>query len=112
MSFYEHTFVGKQDISEKDVNNIINECTEIIEKSGKLIKTEKWGLLSLSHKIKKNRKGIFVHFKFESDHQVVNNIEKKLSIEKKILRYLTVRYKNLNLKKNYFEDKKNSDEKR
>ena len=49
MSFYEHTFVGKQDISEKDVNNIINECTEIIEKSGKLINTEKWGLLSLSH---------------------------------------------------------------
>ena len=38
MSFYEHTFVGKQDISEKDVNNIINECTEIIKKSVKLIK--------------------------------------------------------------------------
>ena len=43
MSFYEHTFVGKQDISDKDVNNIINECSEIIKKSGKLLKTEKWG---------------------------------------------------------------------
>ena len=64
MSFYEHTFVGKQDISEKDVNNIASACTQIIEKSGKVLKTEKWGLLNLSHKIKKNRKGIFVHFKF------------------------------------------------
>lgn len=53
MSFYEHTFVGKQDISEKDVNNIASACTQIIEKSGKVLKTEKWGLLNLSHKIKK-----------------------------------------------------------
>ena len=35
MSFYEHTFVGKQDISDKDVNNLVNECSEIIKKSGK-----------------------------------------------------------------------------
>ena len=31
MSFYEHTFVGKQDISEKDVNNLIDICTNIIK---------------------------------------------------------------------------------
>ena len=31
MSFYEHTFVGKQDISDKDVNNLVNECSEIIK---------------------------------------------------------------------------------
>ena len=48
MSFYEHTFVGKQDVSEKDVNNIIDTCSQIIKKSGKLLKTEKWGLLNLS----------------------------------------------------------------
>ena len=80
MSFYEHTFVGKQDISEKDVNNIIDSCSKIIEASGKLLKTEKWGLLGLSRKIKNNRKGIFVHFKFESDSKTVGAIEKKLSM--------------------------------
>ena len=106
MSFYEHTFVGKQDISDKDVDNIIDVCTKIIEGSGKLLKTEKWGLLNLSHKIKNNRKGMFVHLKFESDNKVVNDIEKKLSIENKVIRYLTVRYNELDLKKNYFEDTK------
>jgi len=113
MSFYEHTFVGKQDISDKDVNNIIDECTKIIKKSGKLLKTEKWGLLNLSHKIKKNRKGLFVHLKFESDSDVVDNIEKKLSVENRIIRYLTVKYEKLDLEKNYFEEgKKLNDEKR
>ena len=112
MSFYEHTFVGKQDISEKDVNNIIDTCSEIIKKSGKLLKTEKWGLLNLSHKIQNNRKGIFIHFKFESDSKVVKDIEKKLSVENKVIRYLTVKYKNLDIKKNYFEENKKINEKR
>ena len=106
MSFYEHTFVGKQDISDKDVNNIIDECTKIIKKSGKLLKTEKWGLLNLATKIKKNRKGIFIHFKFESKEEAVKDIEKKLSIENSIIRYLTVRYDKLDLNKEYFAETK------
>ena len=106
MSFYEHTFVGKQDITDKDVNSIIDVCTKIIEKSGKLLKTEKWGLLNLPRKIKNNKKGIFVHFKFESDSKIVNDIEKKLSVENKVIRYLTVRCEKLDLEKNYFEESK------
>ena len=112
MSFYEHTFVGKQDISDKDVNSIIDQCSEIIKKSGKVLKTEKWGLLNLSHKIKKNKKGMFVHLKFESDSKTVNNIEKKLAIDNKVIRYLTVKYEKLDLKKNYFEESKKVNEKR
>ena len=112
MSFYEHTFVGKQDISDKDINNIIDACSKIIEESGKLLKTEKWGLLNLSKKIKNNRKGVFVHFKFESDGEVVNKIKKKLSVENKIIRHLTVKYKKLDLKKNYFEENKKDYDKR
>ena len=34
MTFYEHTFVSKQDISDKDVDNLANTCAEIINKSG------------------------------------------------------------------------------
>ena len=40
-------------------------------------------------------------------------IEKKLSVENKVIRYLTVKYKKLDIKNNYFEEsKKRSDEKR
>ena len=106
MSFYEHTFVGKQDISEKDVNNVIDICTKIIEKSGKLLKTEKWGILNLSRKIKNNKKGIFVHFKFESKDGTIRDIEKKLAIENNVIRFLTVKYNKLDLKKEYFAETK------
>ena len=67
MTFYEHTFIGKQDLTNKEVENLITKYSELINKTGKILKTEKWGLLNLSTKINNNKKGIFVHFKFESE---------------------------------------------
>ncbi len=108
MTFYEHTFIGKQDLSNKEVENLITKYSELINKTGKILKTEKWGLLNLSTKINNNKKGIFVHFKFESEkEESIKNVEKKLSIDNNILRYLTVKYKKLDLKKEYFQIERN-----
>tara|TARA_S200000501_G_scaffold290632_1_gene275680 strand:- start:1618 stop:1938 length:321 start_codon:yes stop_codon:yes gene_type:complete len=106
MAFYEHTFIGKQDLSDKEVENLISKYSKIIDKYGKVLKTEKWGLINLSHKIKKNRKGIFVHFKMEAEGKIVKEVEKQLSIDNNIIRYLTVKYDELDLKNEYFGSKK------
>jgi|TARA_B100002051_G_C16558632_1_gene546355 small subunit ribosomal protein S6 len=102
MGLYEHTIVGKQDLSDKDVDNLINKYSEIINKSGKILKTEKWGIINLARKIKKNKKGVFIHFKFEAKNFAVDDMEKKLSIDNNIIRFLTVKYKKLDLEKKYF----------
>ena len=106
MAFYEHTFVGKQDLSDKEVDSLINKYSEMINKSGKILKTEKWGLLGLVNKIRKNKKGIFVHFKLEGKGKIIEEIEKKLSIDSNIIRYLTVKYDKLDLQSEYFGTKK------
>ena len=106
MAFYEHTIVGKQDLSEKEVENLISKYSKIIDKSGKILKTEKWGLLNLANKIKKNKKGIFVHFKMESEGKVIREIEKLLSIDVNVIRYLTVKYNKLDLENEHFGLKK------
>ena len=106
MAFYEHTIVGKQDLSEKEVENLISKYSKIIDKSGKILKTEKWGLLNLANKIKKNKKGIFVHFKMESEGKVIREIEKLLSIDANVIRFLTVKYNKLDLENEYFGIKK------
>ena len=106
MAFYEHTFIGKQDLSDKEIDNLVSKYSDIIKESGKILKIEKWGLLNLATKIKRNRKGIFIHFKFEGKNEIVKDIEKKLSIENDIIRYLTVKYNKLDLDKEYFNFKK------
>ena len=106
MAFYEHTIVGKQDLSDKEVESLISKYSKIIVKSGKILKTEKWGLLNLASKIKKNKKGIFVHFKMESEGTVIREIEKLLSIDVNVITYLTVKYNKLDLENEYFGVKK------
>ena len=41
MAFYEHTFIGKQDLTNKQVDNLIEKYSDIIKKSGKILKTDK-----------------------------------------------------------------------
>ena len=107
MTFYEHTFIGKQDLSNKEIENLVTKYSELINKTGKILKTEKWGLLNLATKINKNKKGIFVHFKFESEKEdSIKLVEKKLSIDNDIIRYLTVKYNKLDLNKEYFQVEK------
>ena len=106
MAFYEHTIVGKQDLSDKEMQNLIDKYSKIIDKSGKILKTEKWGLLNLANKIKKNKKGNFVHFKIEIEGKLVKEIEKQLSIDTNVIRYLTVKYDKIDLKNEFFGIKK------
>ena len=106
MAFYEHTIVGKQDLSDKEMQSLIDKYSEIIDKSGKVLKTEKWGLLNLANKIKKNKKGNFVHFKIEIEGKLVKEIEKQLSIDTNVIRYLTVKYDKIDLKIEFFGIKK------
>ena len=106
MAFYEHTIVGKQDLSDKEMQSLIEKYSKIIDKSGKILKTEKWGLLNLANKIKKNKKGNFVHFKIEIEGKLVKEIEKQLSIDTNVIRYLTVKYDKIDLKNEFFGSKK------
>ena len=106
MAYYEHTIVGKQDLSDKEMQSLIDKYSKIIDKSGKILKTEKWGLLNLANKIKKNKKGNFVHFKIEIEGKLVKEIEKQLSIDNNVIRYLTVKYDKIDLKNEFFGSKK------
>ena len=54
MNCYEHTLIAKQDLSATQTKKLINKYHDIINKNqGKILKTEEWGLRSLSYEIKK-----------------------------------------------------------
>ena len=111
MAFYENTIVVKQDLPEKDITSIKDKYSEIINNSsGKIVKIEQWGLLNLAYKIKNYKKAFFIHFKFEGNKKTLNEIEKKIKVDGSIIRHLTVKYKELDIKNEFF--KKTSDEKK
>ena len=112
MNLYEHTIITRQDTSPSEIKQLTEKYSKIIEKNeGEIIKTENWGLLNLSYLIKKNRKGSYIHFKIKAKGNVINELEKNESIDKKLLRYLTVKVKKFDLETNYFSKKDENDKK-
>ena len=106
MNCYEHTLITKQDLQENQVKVLVNKYEEIIKKnSGKILKTEEWGLKNFSHKIKNNRKGFYFHIKLEGTGKTIQELEKAENIDQMLIRFLTVKVKNHDLNKIYFEKK-------
>ena len=112
MNLYEHTIIARQDASPSDVKQLTEKYSKIVEKNqGEIVQTENWGLLNLSYLIKKNRKGSYIHFKIKGNGNLINELEKTESIDKKLLRYLTVKVKKFDLETNYFSKKDENDKK-
>lgn len=112
MNLYEHTIIARQDASSNDIRQLTEKYSKIVEKNdGQIVKTENWGLLNLSHLIKKNKKGSYIHFKIKGNGNMIDELEKNEAIDKKLLRYLTVRVKEFDLETNYFNKKEDVEKK-
>ena len=107
MAFYENTIIARQDIPYTDLQKIKDKYNDLINKSsGKVVKIEEWGLMNLSEKINNYKKGFYIHYKFEGNSQTVSEINKKINVDNSIIRNLVVKYKELDLKSEYFKNEK------
>ena len=60
MPHYEHVFLTRQDASAQQVEELTSQFKGVIEQlGGKVVKTEQWGVKSLSYRLRKNRKAHF-----------------------------------------------------
>ncbi len=110
MNNYEHTIIARQDTSASQIKQIKDKYSEIIQKhKGDIVQTQDWGLINLSHLIKKNKKGNYIHFKIKCEGSLIQELERNEKLDKNLLRFLTVKVKQFDLKTNYFlkEEKKN-----
>ena len=111
MNLYEHTIIAKQESSQRQLKEIIEKYSKIVEKSdGNIVKTENWGLLNLSYLIKKNKKGNYIHFKIKGPNKIVSELEKNEKIDNNLIRYLTVKVKKFDLETEYFSKKEEDKE--
>jgi len=95
MALYEHVFLARQDLSQAQVDALAAQATEIVEAgSGKVTKTETWGLKSLAYKIERNRKAHFVLLNIDAPGSVVAELARQTRqtrINEDIIRYMTIR---------------------
>ena len=110
MNLYEHTIIARQDTSPSELKQLTEKYSKIVEKNdGEVVKTENWGLLNLAYLIRKNKKGSYIHFKIKGEGKVIQELEKNEAIDKKLLRYLSVKVKDFDLNTNYFSKKEENE---
>jgi len=92
MALYEHVFLTRQDVSTQQVETLVKEFSQIIEEGGgKVAKTEYWGLKSLAHKIKKNRKAHYSLLNIDAPHAAVAEMERRMGLSTDVVRFMTVK---------------------
>ena len=98
MALYEHIFLARQDVTQQQVEALTEQIkSKIASLGGAVTKVEPWGLKSLAFRIKKNRKAHFTLMNIAAPSEAVKEMERQLSINEDVLRYLTVRVDELEL---------------
>jgi small subunit ribosomal protein S6 len=92
MRAYEHTFIARQDLSPQQAQALAETYAGVItEHGGEVTKTEYWGLRNLAYRIKKNRKGHYLHLNLRAPAAAIDEIERQERLSDDVIRYLTVR---------------------
>tara|TARA_B100000700_G_C14942348_1_gene807418 strand:- start:991 stop:1317 length:327 start_codon:yes stop_codon:yes gene_type:complete len=106
MQCYEHTLIARENLTENQGKELISKYENIIkENSGKILKIQEWGLRTLSHRLKNNKKGFYFHIKLEGIGKTIDELEKAENIDGMLIRYLTVKVKKHDLELNFFDKK-------
>ncbi len=96
MPLYEHVFLARQDITAQQAAALLKTYQSVIEENGgKVAKTEYWGLKSLAYKIKKNRKAHYTLMNIDAPHEAVAEMERQMNLSTDVIRFLTIRVKEL-----------------
>jgi len=88
---YETVFIALADLSDEDVNSLIERTTSIISGlKGLVVKVDRWGKKRLAYEIKKQTRGYYVLIEYAGTSAIVNELERNLKIDDKVLKYMTI----------------------
>jgi len=86
---YELTLVLEPELDKEGKEKLLDKIKKLFEKA-KVSEEKDWGVKDLAYPIKKQKRGIFYWLKFEAEPEILPDLNKKLKLEEKILRYLLV----------------------
>ena len=92
MALYEHVFLARQDLSQQQVDALVEHYKGVIEANGGSVgRVENWGLKSLTYRIKKNRKAYYTLMDVNAPAAAIKEVERQEGLSEDILRFLTIK---------------------
>ncbi|MCK4835518.1 MAG: 30S ribosomal protein S6 [Candidatus Aminicenantes bacterium] len=89
---YEIGYVLNPESTEEDVKKVADSILGIIKKAkGEIENVDEWGRRPLAYRIQNHNEGVFTFIKTDFDGSVVANIERRLRLSEKVMRFLVLR---------------------
>lgn len=89
---YEIIIIFDPDLSVDNIDDLAKKIREtIIDESGQIIKTERWGMRDLAFELKGRLKGYYLLIEFAGGPTVTTELERKLNLNDSILKFQTVK---------------------
>jgi len=89
---YETIYIVKPDLAEEELTALTEKVQDVIAgNNGDLKRLEDWGIRKLAYAIKKSARGRYVYLRYDGVETLVAELERRLRLDDRILRYLTVK---------------------
>jgi small subunit ribosomal protein S6 len=89
---YELVYIVSPDASEQEVTDLHAQVEAIIARiGGELVKSENWGRRKMAYEIGPHKEGVYVLELINGSGELMKELERRLRVSEKILRYLVVR---------------------
>lgn len=91
MRKYETIYIVKPDLGDEELQVFTDKVKDIISSEGELLRLEDWGVRKLAYSIKKFPRGRYVYLRYDGSEKLVAEFERRLRIDDRVLRYLSVK---------------------
>ncbi len=92
MALYEHVFLARQDLSQQQVDELVERFKGVITAGGGSVgRVENWGVKSLTYRVQKNRKAYYTLMDIDTPPAALNEMERQMGLSEDVLRFLTVK---------------------
>lgn len=91
MREYETVYILKANTPEKESGEFAARLDRLVEAhKGRVLINRSWGRRQLAYLMHKEKEGIYIHIDYVGDSTLVQELEKLLRYEEKVIRFLTV----------------------
>jgi small subunit ribosomal protein S6 len=91
MAEYEMIFITAPSLTDDETDEVASQMEILVRERGATLRVEKWGKRRLAYEIKHHEDGYFYLFEMETQADVIQELERRMKLDDKVLRFLTVR---------------------
>ncbi len=88
---YETIYILKPDVAREVSEGVAARVTEAIKTAGDIVHIENWGRRRLAYPVLKNKRGLYVYFRYSGVGDLVSEVERTLRLQEAVMKFQTVK---------------------